>query len=74
MKEYNCPDCNLNITTCYGCPRASTKLNTNTIEENNNILLSKLYEYDPCVNCPNKPQNGEIKFCNCILKTPQIMC
>lgn len=28
----------------------------------------------PCANCQNRPRNGEIKVCNCILAAPKIMC
>ena len=32
------------------------------------------YSVSPCDNCPNRPRNGEIKVCHCVLGAPKITC
>ena len=70
MKEYNCPDCKLDIYTCNGCPRVP--LPTNTYEPYK-ITLEPTITYenydpdDPCVHCLNNPKNGGSGICLCTI-------
>lgn len=68
MKEYNCPDCKLQITTCIGCPRVPIQNNYY-----NNDKQNYLDTYtDPCKTCSNHPSNGGSGICSCILALPEI--
>lgn len=72
MKEYNCPDCKLDVSTCYGCPRLGVfnGFNQTTVgyPDTNNILINQeAFSSDPCQNCPNNPANGGPGNCNCTL-------
>ena len=29
---------------------------------------------DPCTNCPNRPEDGNISVCHCTLGLPQVYC
>lgn len=66
MKEYNCPDCTNIGDTCKNCFRYQ---NANK----NKINYSNLEDLpDVCKECPNRPKDGNIKFCHCVLGVRQI--
>lgn len=79
MKRYNCPDCQLEVISCLGCPRMKDQRPTlpqdYPINRNAPIVKDPLdwpwneygFEYKCCTNCANNPANGGSGFCNCTL-------
>lgn len=65
MKEYNCPDCNLQANTCVGCHRAQNIINI--LEKNENQFWNISFNYECCAQCPNNPKNGGSGVCHCTL-------
>lgn len=66
MKQYNCPDCQLNVTDCTGCPRVKN-IQTNVFDQNTYKNYLKTTIPNACKSCPNHPSNGGDGICNCIL-------
>lgn len=66
MKEFNCPDCNLQIDTCNGCHRMQERI-TNILEENERQVWNLGFDYKCCRTCHNNPKNGGSGICNCVL-------
>jgi hypothetical protein len=73
MKEYNCPDCTVNVVSCKGCPRYLYKANTKTYNYIRFVPIQPSdidYENSACKYCPNNPINGGSGICHCIMGTP----
>ena len=65
MKEYSCPDCNIETNSCNGCPRVLNQHTDNKTE----IDWSKFSIYsrdtvpDACKYCAAHPSNGGDGIC-----------
>lgn len=73
-KEFDCPDCTLQVTTCEGCPRAQGKFTRNINNDDYNTVKPYWsYTLSPaCATCSNNPANGGNGICNCTLGVPEI--
>lgn len=83
MKQYNCPDCALAVTSCKGCPRVKTNIYEPSEDDSPQTIqfldwlhhdtvtspYEHLYSHVPpaCRNCSNHPLNGGSGYCNCTL-------
>lgn len=68
MKEYSCPDCNIETNSCNGCPRVEKQHADNKIEIDwSKFNISSYSVPDPCKYCATHPSNGGDGICWCVL-------
>lgn len=79
MKEYSCPDCDLQTNSCNGCPRIYKSTHTSSGDPSKQFVdWSKLTVYnnipETCKHCATHPSNGGNGICWCVLGSYHITC
>lgn len=75
MKEYNCPDCNIETNSCNGCPRVEKQYVDNKTEIDwSKFNISSYSIPDLCKYCKTHPSNGGDGICWCVLGSCHITC
>ena len=68
MKEYSCPDCNIETNSCNGCPRIERQYTDNKTEVDwSKFNISSHSIPDACKYCATHPSNGGDGICWCVL-------
>ena len=68
MKEYSCPDCNIETNSCNGCPRIERQYTDNKTEVDwSKFNIASHSIPDACKYCATHPSNGGDGICWCVL-------